>query len=221
MCFSAGASFGASALLIAAGVVATSKAKSTPQKMLAAIPFVFAFQQLLEGLLWLSIKNAFPEVMHQFTRDAYLVIAMGVWPVWIPLNMRMFEQHKLRRRILDILMVIGMLVSLLTFYILVLYPVQSMPMDYHLHYHFDIPPGIREKIWIFSILYCIATILPPFISSNKKMRWLGIVFAVAYSFTLVFYPGAVVSVWCYFAAILSIVIIYILGFSTRLKKGLG
>ena len=220
MCFSAGASFGASAILVAAGVVAASKAKSTPQRILVAIPFVFAFQQLLEGLLWLSLKHDFPDTTHHFIMYAYLVIAMGIWPMWIPVNMRMFEQDKTRKLILDILIVIGILVSLLTFYVFLSYPVQSITMDHHLHYRFDLPMEIRKNIWVFSIMYCMATIIPPFISSVKKMRWLGIVFAVAYSFTLLFYPGAVVSVWCYFAAILSIVVIYILGFSTRFKKEL-
>jgi hypothetical protein len=33
---------------------------------------------------------------------------------------------------------------------------------------------------------------------------------LSYSVTLIFYPGAVVSVWCYFAALLSIIVFWII-----------
>ena len=58
MCFSATASFGASAVLGAIGIIAVAKAKTKPQRLFATIPLIFAVQQLTEGLLWLSLKNA-------------------------------------------------------------------------------------------------------------------------------------------------------------------
>ena len=54
MCFSATASFGASAVLGVIGVAAVAKAKTKPQRLFASIPLVFAVQQLSEGFLWLS-----------------------------------------------------------------------------------------------------------------------------------------------------------------------
>ena len=41
------------------------------------------------------------------------------------------------------------------------------------------------------------------------MKLLGIVFTAAYLFAIYFYNGAVLSVWCYFAALLSIVVLWI------------
>ena len=57
MCFSASASFGASALLGVIGTVAVVKAKTTSQRLFAVIPFIFSIQQLTEGLLWVAIKQ--------------------------------------------------------------------------------------------------------------------------------------------------------------------
>ena len=57
MCFSSNASFGASAVLAVVGVVAIAKAKNTPGRLFAAIPFIFSIQQFAEGMLWLSMKE--------------------------------------------------------------------------------------------------------------------------------------------------------------------
>jgi hypothetical protein len=57
MCFSATASFGAAVVLGTIGIVAMSKAGTKPQRLLAAIPLIFAVQQVTEGLIWLSVDH--------------------------------------------------------------------------------------------------------------------------------------------------------------------
>jgi hypothetical protein len=42
------------------------------------------------------------------------------------------------------------------------------------------------------------------------MKGLGFIFLVSWMLALFFYGGFVVSVWCYFAALMSIIIIWIL-----------
>ncbi|MEQ1678270.1 MAG: hypothetical protein ABL876_16325, partial [Chitinophagaceae bacterium] len=54
------------------------------------------------------------------------------------------------------------------------------------------------------------TIITPFISSIRKMKWLGIVFLVSYLFSVIFYNGYVISVWCFLAALLSFVVLWII-----------
>jgi uncharacterized membrane protein YjjB (DUF3815 family) len=41
------------------------------------------------------------------------------------------------------------------------------------------------------------------------MKWLGIIFLASYLFAIIFYQGFVVSVWCFFAALLSFVVLWI------------
>jgi hypothetical protein len=57
MCFSAGASFGASAVLGAIGIVTLTKAKTTDQIPFASIPLLFAVQQAVEGTLWIGLTQ--------------------------------------------------------------------------------------------------------------------------------------------------------------------
>mgnify|MGYP000091041284 FL=1 len=57
MCFSATASFAASAVLGATGIATLAKTKDRKMLPLATIPLVFAIQQAIEGGLWLTIAD--------------------------------------------------------------------------------------------------------------------------------------------------------------------
>jgi hypothetical protein len=209
MCFSAGASFGAGAALSIIGAVTVIKAKTIPQGLFAIIPFIFSIQQVVEGMLWLSLNNTdFPG--QSFFTYFFLITAIMVWPVWIPLTIRLLEKDVKRKKILTFMLIIGAVVSAGFGCILVLCPPLAVNTHHHIHYDLDLPPAIKNLIWFFDILYLMATIASTFVSSIKRMKWLGIGFAVSYLFAVLYYDGFVVSVWCYFAAILSIVVLWIL-----------
>jgi len=209
MCFSANASFGASVVLGGIGIIAITNAKTIPQRLFAVIPLFFAVQQLAEGMLWLAIKQPGLAGWQSFFTYTFLVFAMVVWPLWIPLTVRLLEKNAKRKKIMNIITAIGAAVSIVVCCVLVLYPVEVMKMNHHLHYNFSFPQQITNLIGIFSAFYILATIITPFISSIKKMKWLGIVFLASYLFAVILYNGFVVSVWCYFAALLSFVVLWI------------
>ncbi len=56
MCFSAQASFGASAVLGIMGIYALRKAKQQ-ERFLAMVPLLFAIQQACEGIVWVTYAN--------------------------------------------------------------------------------------------------------------------------------------------------------------------
>jgi len=211
MCFSAGASFGASAILGAIGVVTIVKARTTPQRLFATFPCVFAVQQLAEGVLWLSLKDADLRTWEPFFTYTFLVFAMVIWPVWIPFTLRRLETDNRRKKVMGWLLSIGIMVSFGVGWVLLSYRVHVVPSHHHLHYSFDFPPVAKNILGPFTLLYCIATIIAPFISTIKRMKWLGIVFLTAWLFSITFYNGFVVSVWCYIAAVLSVVVLWIVG----------
>src|SRR5688572_15982016 len=84
MCFSAEASFVASACLGAAGIVSLKVNKEPGQVLLAVIPLIFSVQQLAEGMLWLSFSHPDFLVSRQFFTYSFLVFSLMVWPVWLP-----------------------------------------------------------------------------------------------------------------------------------------
>ena len=111
---------------------------------------------------------------------------------------------------MNVLLGIGVLVSIGVGCVLLLYKVHVISTHHHIHYRVDFPTGTRSLILPFSLLYFIATVIAPFISGIKRMKWLGIGFLASYLFATIFYDGFVVSVWCYFAAILSAVVLWII-----------
>jgi len=187
-----------------------AKAKTIPQRLFAAIPLFFSVQQLSEGMLWLAIKQPDLAGWQSFFTYTFLVFAMVVWPLWIPLSVRLLEKNTERKKILNSLTAIGCGVAVVVFCILLIYPVEVIPMHHHLHYSFNFPAQIKNLISFFSLLYIMATIVAPFVSGIKQMKWLGVSFFASYLFAIIYYNGFVVSVWCYFAALLSFVVLWIL-----------
>lgn len=57
MCFSAGASFGASAILVVIGVASLRKVQTRAHLPFAAIPLLFGIKQAFEGVLWLMLGD--------------------------------------------------------------------------------------------------------------------------------------------------------------------
>jgi hypothetical protein len=223
MCFSATASFGASAVLGAIGIIAVAKARTKPQKAFASIPLIFAVQQLTEGLLWLSLRNAEMASWQPFLTYAFLVFAMAVWPFWVPFTIWLLEAEVKRKKTIRLFVGIGAVVAAGVVVILSLYPVEvvtpycfncpgsaTASLRDHLHYEFSIPQLVKNLITAFSVLYIVATIITPFNSGIRKMRWLGIVFLASYLFAVTLYNGFVISVWCFFAALLSFVVLWII-----------
>ena len=226
MCFSSNASFGASAVLAVVGVVAIAKAKNTPGRLFAAIPFIFSIQQFAEGMLWLSMKEHDIGGMggmsnfstnHPFFRDVFLVFALVLWPFYVPFTVWLLENNKKRKRILSVPLAAGIAVSLCLLYVLLTFPVQVMGEKHHIHFEFDLPVETSNVKWLISLLYFMSTIAAPFISSNKRMKWLGLAFLLSYTIAVIFYSGFFVSVWCYFAALLSVLVLWIVvGFNKPL-----
>jgi hypothetical protein len=229
MCFSATASFGASAVLGTVGIIAIAKATTNPQRVFASIPLIFAVQQLSEGFLWLSLKDPAYASYQTFLTYTFLVFAMAVWPFWIPFSIWLLEKDDIRKKMIKGFVLMGAFVAIGVSVVLFSYPVEvitpfcptcpggsPIPLTkQHLHYEFAIPSLVKKLIVAFSVLYIAATIITPFLSGIKKMKLLGVVFLVSYLFAITFYNGFVISVWCFFAALLSFVVLWII---TELRK---
>ena len=210
MCFSANASFAASTVTGVIGIIAITKTRTTPQLLFATIPLLFSVQQLSEGVVWLSLKHSSLAPWRPLFLYVFLVFATIIWPFMIPLTTRLLEKSSLRRKILSVLSVLGATASATIIWIMICFPLHVTSVAHHLHYQFDLPKSLKDLIWIFTSVYLVATIVAPFVSSIKRINWLGVVFLVAYAFTLVAFPSSVVSIWCYFAAVLSILVLWIL-----------
>lgn len=206
MCFSAEASFGASAVLLGIGAVTVRKARSTPQYFLAAIPILFSLQQCSEGILWYALSHPASGQLRDAAMYTFLVFAQAVWPVLIPLCVLLAERQPVRRKIQSVLLGIGALFAIYFSYCLFTYPVNAVADHHHIRYEFGFSlPGQ----WFYGLIYFLPTILAPFLSGMKLMRLLGAVNLVSYGIARLFYNGYVISVWCFLATVISLVALLI------------
>lgn len=127
--------------------------------------------------------------------------AQVVWPIIVPLSVLLLEKDCNNRKPLRVILVIGLLVASYMAYCLVFYNVRASISCYHIQYDVYYPIQLKFS----GIFYFIPTVIPPIISSIKRLRLLGVIILLSYIFTDIFYENYLVSVWCYFAAIISMV----------------
>ena len=201
MCFSASASFGAGIVLSVIGVATLKKVQQPSQIPFAALPLIFAIQQFSEGILWLALPNPAYLILQQVIAYIFLFFAQIVWPVWVPIAILLLEKKEKRRKTQKIVAGIGMLLSCYLAYCLISYHVEAKIIGYHIFYEQDYPTLNQTYGLAF---YIIATIVPAFISHIKRMWMLGVTILISYIISDIFYEQYIVSVWCFFASIISI-----------------
>lgn len=199
MCFSAQASFSAGAILFGISYVSFKNLKSKDLWPVAMVPLMFAIQQTLEGIVWLSKLNYLPEIFLTLSKYGFLFFAFVVWPFWMPFACWNIEKIKQQKQLLSIIMALGIFVSLALIWQL-LSGVEVTASCNHLIYttnrYYDL-----DGYALFA--YCLATILPFFISSYKNMWVIGLMTAITLLLTMAFFWYFLTSVWCFFAAIVS------------------
>lgn len=175
--------------------------------MFGCIPLFFAIQQLSEGFVWLSLSN--PAYAHFRSPATYIFLAFAqvIWPAWVPLAVRSLEKNIKRKKVLSYLSVAGVAVAALLLWRLVFYGAAATIVGCHVTYNIASPLVL---LIIISILYFVAVCIPLFISTCRHTTLLGIVLLLSLILAKIFFEVQFLSVWCFFSAIISAVIYFML-----------
>jgi hypothetical protein len=217
MCFSAGASFGASAVLSVIGVATIKKTQSFSQIPFASIPLIFAIQQFSEGFVWLSLLNPDFATIEKLSTYMFLVFAQIVWPIWVPLAITLMEKDAKRKKLLKLFIGIGLVVSSYFAHRLITCGAHANIHGLHVAYKQVFPDSLAR---VADVLYGLATIAAIFLSKVKRMWTFGLAASIAYIVTAIFYTNYILSVWCFFSAIMS-VLIYVIVRKINMTNGLA
>lgn len=213
MCFSPEASFTGGVLIFSIGIAAVKNVHKPNQLVFAIIPMFFGIQQITEGFLWLSLQNPdFPNIQ-KLTSAIFLIMAEILWPIIIPLSVLLIEENKSKKRILWVFLIMGILLSSYYAYCLLNFTVNPQIVNYHIQYNNDFPIAFRNLAFA---VYLLATITPLFVSSIKKMHYLGGLMFLSCLISALFFMQYLTSVWCFFAAFISVVIFWILKDSKKI-----
>ena len=214
MCFSATASFTAGVALLVVGTATARLAKGRAELPFAVIPLLFGIQQLIEGVLWLTLP-AGPGLLSTVLTHAYSFFSHVFWPVYVPLAVLLLEPARWRRRALFGIALAGAAVGLYLLYILVRLPVVAEVSNSHIAY-------LSPHFYVLAVmaLYVLGTCVSLMVSSHSAVRLFGAAAFLSFMAAYFFYATWLISVWCFFAALLSgIVLLHFRGRSTRPANG--
>lgn len=202
MCFSAGVSLGAAAVLAGVGSASINRNASPRLRLLAAMPLLFAAQQGAEGVVWLTMGDTASAGLHQLGVRAFLGFAFVVWPAYAPASLYSAERDPRRRRILRVVALWGALVAASAALLLARWDPVASIAGHSIRYA-NIGGENTLLNGLLLLAYVVPTVAPFLVSSTTLARALGGAFAASLIVTLVVERSSLTSVWCFFAALIS------------------
>ncbi len=214
MCFSAAASFAAGGALSVAGGLTLAKVKTKSELPFASIPILFGIQQAIEGAVWVSFGSP---ILNTIATYAYSMFSHVLWPIFVPFSVLMIETDPIRKKILHLFSFAGLAVGIYLLYFIIAEPVTAHIVNNSIAYH-----SPHLYVYLVMALYLVATCGSCLVSSHKIINIFGVVLFVSFAIAAWFFTETFLSVWCFFAAILSAIIYwYFLSNSTVQKSGRG
>ena len=213
MCFSEQASFTAAAVLGLMSIGCFKIAKQDPKLYaLATIPLFFGIQQGAEGFQWLYFKGIWGNAhLAETSRNIFAFFAFCFWPLWLPFSLYIAEKEDQRKSVLLIFTFAGLAYSLFSGWSIFHGYLTSSPVGNSVQY--DTPLSLNE-LWPYMAL----VFTPWFISSLPRMAYVGIAYVGSALVAGYIYQESFTSVWCFFAAIVSIFLIFALRSAASIKK---
>ena len=200
MCFSATASFSAGAFLLGLGTLTLKSARRPRELPFAAIPLLFAIQQLIEGVIWLTFRYEAP-LLNAVMTHVYSFFSHVLWPIYVPLAGLALETVPWRRRVLIAIAIAGSAVGLYLLATLFTLPIVATVTGQHIAYespHFYALAAMS--------LYLLGTCASLMFSSHVRVVAFGVAAFVSAVAAYAFYATWFISVWCFFAGVLSVIV---------------
>lgn len=203
MCFSAAANFAGSGVLGTLGILTLTKVKHRRELLFASLPALFAIHQFIEGFVWLGLDGRLsPTVTHNMGA-AYMLYAQGLLPFLLPLGVLLFEPNRQSRRRMVPFLIIGGATGLYILWALAAYPTQIYVRQNSIVYTNPATSHI-----LVAILYVIATCGSLFFSRIRAMIIFGVANLAILLVVAAIKQYAFTSVWCAYAAVASLIVLF-------------
>jgi hypothetical protein len=199
MCFGPIASFTVSGVLISIGTAILRNIRSRKEIVFALFPLLFALQQIIEGTLWIALREGRPEAPLHALAFAFLFFAYGLWPVLCPVSVYVIEYDPAKRKFLLFLTALGLVTSVYLLSSILRNPADASILNCSIRYETHVSGAYSLKA-----VYASITLLPYFLSSHRAILIFGVPNLIFFAVSFIFYRLAFISVWCFFAAVLSL-----------------
>ena len=212
MCFSPEASFAGGIIISAIGIATVRKVHNPSQIVFASIPLFFGIQQIAEGFLWMTLPDNDFINIQKISTYVFLIMAQVIWPLMIPVSIMLMEENINRKKVMRLFSGLGLALSLYYSFCLLTFSVHPEISGYHILYKNDFPHSLSNPAFA---VYLTVTVTPLFLSGIKRTWLLGILMTFSCLITAIFFRQYLTSVWCFFAALISAVIFWILNDSRK------
>ncbi|MES2097898.1 MAG: DUF6629 family protein [Pseudomonadota bacterium] len=201
MCFSATASFTGSAVIATIGIATLRQVREPRTLLFAAVPMLFALHQFTEGLVWLGLEGRIGKIGFDHVAFLFMLYAHGILPFLMPVAVALMEPPGGRRKAILGLVAAGAVVFAWNASGIIFLPSSCVIEQNSIAYR----NPMTGALWI-SGLYILATCGALLLSSHRVVRTYGVLNVVALSIAEALKQHAFASVWCFYAAIMSVMI---------------
>jgi hypothetical protein len=201
MCFSPTASFTAAGVIATIGVATLRHVREPRTLLFAAVPLLFAFHQFTEGMVWLGLDGTIGQAGLHRAAFLFTFYAQGLLPTLMPAAVALMEPPGRRRTAIVGLTLIGAVVSVWDLWGLLFYPSRVFIDHAAIAYRNPLTGNLG-----ISLLYIFATCGSLLLSSHRVVRWYGVLNVVGLTIVQLVREYAFASVWCFYAASLSVMI---------------
>ena len=203
MCFSATADFTGSVVLGAIGVATLIQVKERRELLLAAVPCLFAIHEFIEGFVWLGLNGTLSLQVAHNAGAAYVLFAQGLLPFLLPFSVFLIEPTKRQRQRMLGFVILGGVLALYLLWGLIAYPLEISAQSNSILYF-----NVITTTTLVAVLYVVATCGSLFFSGFPALIALGWYNLVGLLVVMMVKRYAFTSVWCAYAAAVSVVIFF-------------
>lgn len=200
MCFSAEADFVSGAVIGAIGIATLTQVQRPRELPLAILPLAFALHQVAEGFVWRDLDSG---VARSTGVPVYLYLAFAwvVLPILAPFAIMILEPPGRRRRVIGGFVVIGAIAGAYLAAAIVRGDVSAHAVEHTVQYG-----GAGQFATAATALYIIATCGAPLLSGFRAIVWFGVANVVAIAAFATIQAEGLTSLWCTWAAVVSVLI---------------
>ena len=196
MCFSPQGDLIGGAVVTAIGIDAFRQtAGRSGHLLLAGLPLVLGAHEVDESLVWWSLQGHISAGIGRTAMWIYLVIALLVVPVLVPVAILRLEPARRHRRAIAPFVLLGLGVACVLLKAMVHGPATVTMGSYHLAYSI----GLRNGMVIVG-LYVVATCGALLLSSYRHIVMFGLANLVAVAILARLTADGFASLWCFYAA---------------------
>jgi hypothetical protein len=202
MCFSPDADAVVGGIVVVIGVDALRHVREPKQILLASLPLLFGLHQLDEAFVWWGLQGHVSESLERIGVWVYLLFALAALPALVPLAVLAVERSPARRRLIGVLSILGIAVGVSLGVAVFRGSVNAAIGGRHIAYDVSALSQGRDLTALYVVAACGALIA----CSYRDIAALGVMNLVAVPVLMWMTVSGFISLWCFWAAIVSVVI---------------